>query len=172
MGDKAQAAAGTGWRIRSAGPEDYPRLEEIVRQSPEAAAWIPREDPPRAGSSTVVLVAGELARVAAFAAGHIVSDEAEILNVAVDPLERKQGVASQLVRSLIERLSAAGAKKIFLEVRESNRAAIRLYQKLGFHEAGRRRGYYRNPDEDALVYEKPKSELLNPASTKLPEVSS
>jgi ribosomal-protein-alanine N-acetyltransferase len=56
------------------------------------------------------------------------------------------------MRALLDQAERAVASKIFLEVRESNLPARRLYEKHGFHETGRRRGYYQNPAEDAILY--------------------
>ncbi len=71
----------------------------------------------------------------------------EILNLAVDPDHRRQGVAGILVRKLLQRI----ARPVFLEVRAGNRPALSLYKKLGFTETGLRRSYYRNPIEDAVI---------------------
>jgi ribosomal-protein-alanine N-acetyltransferase len=69
-------------------------------------------------------------------------DEAEILSVAVDPKERGRGLAGELLRHHLARVAARGIAKIFLEVGEDNRAALRLYDKAGFREVGKRAGYY------------------------------
>jgi ribosomal-protein-alanine N-acetyltransferase len=73
--------------------------------------------------------------------------ESEILNLAVDPGERRSGVA----RALLNEALAGAPGAWFLEVRASNAAAIRLYEQAGFERAGRRDGYYREPAEEALV---------------------
>ena len=80
-----------------------------------------------------------------------VIDESEILNIAVDPGDRGKSIGSALLDAAIEMASEAGAVETFLEVRESNAAARGLYESRGFTEIARRRGYYRNPVEDALV---------------------
>jgi len=78
-------------------------------------------------------------------------DEAEILDLAVDPAHRRKGCATFLLQRFFQHASQTPAKKIFLEVRESNAAAIALYQKAGLEICGRRPNYYRNPEENALV---------------------
>ncbi|MDQ3523203.1 MAG: ribosomal protein S18-alanine N-acetyltransferase, partial [Gemmatimonadota bacterium] len=78
-------------------------------------------------------------------------DEAELGNVAVAPEARACGVADTLVRAVLERIRQRGARACFLEVRESNLAAQRLYRRRGFEVVGRRRAYYSRPVEDALV---------------------
>jgi [ribosomal protein S18]-alanine N-acetyltransferase len=70
------------------------------------------------------------------------ADEAEILTVAVAPAARGRGIARQLLARHLGRLAALGTARIFLEVDDGNRAALRLYQRAGFHEVGRREGYY------------------------------
>ena len=72
-------------------------------------------------------------------------EEVEILDLAVDPARRRQGYAAFLLRNFLQDASRSAAKKVFLEVRESNAAAIALYQKFGFQISGRRPNYYRNP---------------------------
>lgn len=79
------------------------------------------------------------------------ADEAEILNLCVASTARRAGTGSALVRAIIGRLAALGARHVYLEVRSSNAAARRLYEREGFEPVGRRRGYYRRPVEDAIV---------------------
>lgn len=83
-----------------------------------------------------------------------VLDESDIMNVAVSPQYRKQGVATALIDSLCNALKDKSVKKLSLEVRKSNVSAISLYQKLGFIQVGLRKNYYRNPKEDALILQK------------------
>jgi ribosomal-protein-alanine N-acetyltransferase len=80
-----------------------------------------------------------------------VLDESEILNLAVDARLRGRGVGGLLLDAALEQLRERGATAAFLEVRESNDSARRLYASRGFTEISRRRKYYRNPAEDALV---------------------
>lgn len=80
-----------------------------------------------------------------------VADESELANVAVDASARRRGVARTLVGALLDRATREGVLSMFLEVRESNAAARALYAAFGFTGMTRRRGYYRHPDEDALV---------------------
>ena len=90
---------------------------------------------------------GVVGYVIAFA----IEDDAELLNIAVDPHHRGKGLAGQMLDAVVIQLGARGVKNAFLEVRESNRAARALYASRGFAEIGRRRNYYRRPVEDALV---------------------
>lgn len=79
---------------------------------------------------------------------------ADMMNLAVAPAYRRKGIAEQLVSELICRLQDDQVTCLTLEVRASNMPAIRLYEKLGFLEVGRRPGYYQNPREDALILRK------------------
>ena len=83
----------------------------------------------------------------------LVADEAEIITVAVSPACRRQGIARALMEHML-RLAADARATVYLEVRASNDPAIALYSKLGFAEVGRRKNYYRNPREDALILRK------------------
>ena len=77
--------------------------------------------------------------------------EAEILGLAVQAEHRRQGLATLLLKSFLQQAAASGTHHVFLEVRESNRAALALYRNFGFQIAGRRPDYYRSPEESALV---------------------
>ena len=81
-------------------------------------------------------------------------DEADVMNVAVHPDFRRQGIAEKLISTLVEELKNRGIHALMLEVRASNAPAIALYEKLGFQQVGLRKNYYRNPKEDALILRK------------------
>jgi ribosomal-protein-alanine N-acetyltransferase len=97
------------------------------------------------------LVAEEAGAILGYLVARTAGDEAEVLDVAVTPAARGRGIGRALLAEALRRLRARGARRAYLEVRESNAAARRLYQSLGFAAVGRRRGYYRQPTEDALV---------------------
>jgi len=78
-------------------------------------------------------------------------DEADVMNVAVDPNFRGQGIAAALLEELFRMGEKRGIAAFTLEVRSSNRAAIGLYEKLGFVTEGVRRNFYEMPKEDALI---------------------
>lgn len=100
------------------------------------------------------LVAAEGDTVAGYIGSQTVIDETDMMNVAVHPDFRRQGIAEELVNTLVENLQKMGSHCLTLEVRASNVPAIALYKKLGFAEIGRRKNYYRNPREDALILRK------------------
>ena len=100
------------------------------------------------------LVAAEGDTVAGYIGSQSVLGESDMMNVAVDPAYRRQGIGEKLILALIEGLREKGNHCLSLEVRASNDPAILLYQKLGFSQIGKRPGYYRNPREDALILRK------------------
>ena len=79
-------------------------------------------------------------------------EQGDILTVGVEPAARRKGVGSALLTALIEGFCARGGKQLFLEVRASNEAARKLYEKHGFCAVGVRRNYYQKPSEDGIVY--------------------
>lgn len=83
-----------------------------------------------------------LRKPAGFILYRVVSDEAEILTVAVTPASRRRGLGRALIEDALRHAYRAGAGRMHLEVDEMNRAAIALYQRLEFRESGRRKGYY------------------------------
>ena len=100
------------------------------------------------------LVALDGETVAGYVGSQTVMDESDMMNVAVHPDFRKQGIATALVLGLVEELRKKGSHCLTLEVRASNENAISVYRKLDFQEVGRRKSYYRNPREDALILRK------------------
>ena len=100
------------------------------------------------------LVALEGSTVAGYAGSQTVLGETDMMNVAVRPECRRQGVAEALIEGLIVGLKERESHCLTLEVRDSNAPARALYEKLGFLEVGRRKNYYRNPGEDALILRK------------------
>jgi [ribosomal protein S18]-alanine N-acetyltransferase len=78
-------------------------------------------------------------------------DAWHVMNIAVEPDYRRQGIAVALFQRLFELTAADGRRGYTLEVRVSNKAAIKLYERLGFQSRGIRRGYYTDNREDALI---------------------
>ena len=97
------------------------------------------------------LVAERPRGVQGYLIGRIVADEAEILNLAVAPEERRRGIGAALLRDGLALCSERRVKSVFLEVRESNDRARALYSAHGFRPIGQRAGYYRNPPEAAVI---------------------
>ncbi len=100
------------------------------------------------------LVALDGEHVAGYIGSQSVQGESDMMNVAVDPAYRRQGIGELLVSELAAQLKNLGNGSLTLEVRISNESAIALYEKLDFYQVGRRPNYYRNPKEDALILRK------------------
>src|SRR5262249_54803806 len=115
-------------------------IAAIQAASPEAAVWNPLEFNCRVAASEGEVLGFLVTR-------ETVPGESEILNLAVHPSHRRRGIAKRLMQNALT--SAQGMW--FLEVRESNEGALRLYESLGFEQAGRRENYYSNPPESAIV---------------------
>lgn len=100
------------------------------------------------------LVALEGEQLAGYVGSQSVLGESDMMNVAVDPAFRRQGIGEKLILALMEALKQRENHCLTLEVRASNAPAIALYEKLGFVQVGLRKHYYRNPKEDALLLRK------------------
>ncbi len=90
-------------------------------------------------------------KIVAYAGAWVSFNQADVMSVAVDPEYRGQGLGTLLFGELIRVVKARGATAITLEVRPSNTAAIKLYESFGLRSVGRRRGYYIDNGEDALI---------------------
>ena len=104
-------------------------------------------------TASFIVAQGENGEVLGYAGLHVILDEGYIDNVAVRPEYRRQGIADQLL-DVFCRFGEAHLRFLTLEVRPSNTAAVALYEKHGFREAGRRKDYYTDPTEDALLLTK------------------
>ena len=137
--------------IRRFDARDAAAVGEILASSPQAAAWTVK-------SLEQLNIRGELGwviedkkSVAGFLVVRAVVAEAEILNLCIAPEKRRSGLAESLLDVAVAELRRTRVDRLFLEVRESNTPAISFYQKHKFRETGRRPGYYRNPDEAAVL---------------------
>lgn len=99
-------------------------------------------------------VAVENGAVRGYIGSHQVLEEAEVMNLAVDPTQRRRGIGETLLRYLCGVLRDIGADYLLLEVRESNAPARTLYEKVGFYPIGRRPRYYQNPEETGIIMRK------------------
>mgnify|MGYP004547620373 FL=1 len=100
------------------------------------------------------LVAQEGQTLLGYVGSQTCQDETDMMNIAVSPASRRQGVARALIEALVSALRQRGSKQLTLEVRASNGPARQLYESLGFLQVGLRKNYYRNPKEDALILRK------------------
>ena len=133
--------------LRAASLDDAPALARIAREVlPEG--W--SEHSIRVSLARPGACAFVTEPIRGFVLGWRSAEQAEILTLAVEKDFREQGIGRALAEALLERLRGDGARRVSLEVRSSNAAALRLYASLGFAAAGVRRRYYRD-GEDALV---------------------
>lgn len=140
---------GTPRVARPACAGDLPAVQSIFKEADLALSGATTETARDAGRNFfVVEVGGQL--VAAIHWRTIVP-EAEILDIAVRADHRRCGHAAFLLQEFLRHARATGVRKMFLEVRESNVAALALYRKFNFVLTGRRKNYYRNPREAALL---------------------
>jgi ribosomal-protein-alanine N-acetyltransferase len=148
-------AVSKGARIRAFRPEDIPELVSITEESSQAASWSRESYEELCKSGGFLAFVSERAgSVSGFVVGRQVADEGEILNVAVRRENRRKGEGQALLSAVLEQLHRRGVRRVFLEVRESNETAIAFYQAQGFAKTGRRPGYYREPEEAAVMMEK------------------
>lgn len=138
--------------VRNFLPEDAEAVLAIAAQAPAAANWskesylkFAREE----GSLALVLEIDS--QIQGFLVGRLAADQAELLNLAVTAAHRRKGAGKALLTHALREWLSRGAKAVYLEVRESNTSAIAFYEKRGFTAAGRRKGYYHQPDEPALT---------------------
>ncbi|MEM6932202.1 MAG: GNAT family N-acetyltransferase [Pseudomonadota bacterium] len=126
-------------------------------------AWQGRERPwtaakfLRFATTGDVLFLGDRALTDCLIVIRIALDEAEILNLGVVPPARRKGLATRLLAKAEHEAAQLGVRKLFLEVAYDNEAALTLYDRNGFEQVGRRKGYYLRPDgsrADALVMQK------------------
>ncbi len=138
--------------IRPARAEDLDRIA-VLEEAAFADSW-PREllSYELTHSRTFLLVASRAddAPLPGYVLYHYVAGEAELLRLAVEPAERRQGLGRQLVERGLARLRQESIQACFLEVRKDNEPAIQLYRGMGFERVGRRRAYYRD-GTDALI---------------------
>lgn len=134
--------------VTEATEKDAPALAAAEKLCFPADAWSAEAVAAQLAAATgVSLCAWEDGALAGYLFGSYIPPEGEVLRVAVLPARRGKGVGQALLSRFL-----AGVPVCFLEVREGNLAARRLYEKTGFRLSGRRRAYYRDPREDACLY--------------------
>ncbi len=143
--------------IRPATADDVPLMRALEQQSEGAAHWAKREYDalfaPDAPSRIALVATNESGdtQLYGFVIARCAVGDWEIENVVVAQAHRRLGIGTKLTRALLTQAHVGGATSVLLEVRESNLAARRLYETLGFSQQGRRSNYYREPKEDALL---------------------
>jgi len=161
--------------LRRAQPADLDPILAIASASPEAPQWPPAaygsyltSDPASPNLLRNAIVAVLRDHIEAFAAATLLLDGAQNLcqldSMAVHPQARRQGLATALLRALLEWAAFNHAHHFSLEVRASNAPAIRLYQRFGLRPEGLRPRYYAHPEEDALILGMPVTLVLPDSS--------
>ncbi len=141
--------------IRSARLNDVSEILAIEQQAASASHWTSAQYGKLVNDGVVLVAeldAQDTGKLCGFLCVQIVAGDWEIENVVVAAEFLRRGVASELMIALIQRAREGRASAILLEVRESNLAARGLYEKHAFREVGRRRLYYKVPEEDAILY--------------------
>jgi len=152
-------------RIRRAGVGDVDFMVALGRTAPSSGQWTEKQyrdmlQGLETGVQRLALIAerqtsnphdGSDDRVG-FLVACLIAPEWELENIVVSAQVRRTGVGKTLFGALLDAARETDSEAVFLEVRESNHAARRLYEKLAFRETGRRKSYYANPLEDAILY--------------------
>ena len=151
---------GAGFEIRAAKVSDMDALFALERSIPTAPHW------PRAAYAAILaddifaprrcLMVASDGELLGFAVGVVhPAGDAELESIAVAESARRQGIAGALCTAVANWCSQQGTTELLLEVRAASAGAIALYTKLGFTAVGRRPGYYRQPNDDAVVMRMP-----------------
>lgn len=155
LGEASDADLGDEVRVRAMRPEDLSAVMRIEK----ASYSMPWGDGTFRGllrrADSDLIVAEAAGQTVGYAVAWFVVDQAELGNVAVAQDWRGRGIGALLLEEILDRAGRRGMREIFLEVRPSNLVAQRLYERHGFREVGRRRHYYLEPSEDALVMRSP-----------------
>lgn len=153
--------------IRKATAADIPSMMELARASATAAHWTEQQYrdlfSPGAKVHRLAIVAEGWSApvphpatpaecVLGFLVARFLTPECELENIAVASTVRRRGIGRQLLDALKLAAGETNCESVFLEVRESNPAARALYESVGFKREGRRKSYYSNPSEDAILY--------------------
>jgi ribosomal-protein-alanine N-acetyltransferase len=151
-------------QLRPMAPTDLAAVMQLLAETPQAPVWREadyhsffRPEDPQIPLRRLAWVLSSGETVLGFAAAALLTTggitEGELEFVVVPPGIRHRGYGASLIDAVLQWARASGARVIRLEVRESNTPAIRLYQRHGFVRSGQRRGYYRAPDEVAVLME-------------------
>jgi ribosomal-protein-alanine N-acetyltransferase len=140
-------------RVRRFEPRDAERVREIAEQTAEAAQWSAESFQHLGSDAQFAWVVDSAVNgvIGFLVARTVAADEAEILNLAVAPANRRSGYATQLLQACLNELARRNIQNVYLEVRESNLTATGFYEKHKFVRTGRRPAYYQHPTEAAVL---------------------
>jgi ribosomal-protein-alanine N-acetyltransferase len=149
-------------KIRAATSADIPGIIALARASDTAAQWTDRQYHELLSEARLVLVVLSETEDASHAPSEVlligflvarrVDREWELENIVVAESAQRKGIGTALMNALFNAASEPDSEAVFLEVRESNKGARALYERSGFESVGRRKSYYAQPLEDAILY--------------------
>ncbi|MEN2995286.1 MAG: ribosomal protein S18-alanine N-acetyltransferase [Thermodesulfovibrio sp.] len=137
-------------KIRNLKEEDLPYILNIATQSFSLPWSLKTFKDEFLNPNTIFKVAEFDGEIAGYIVLRKILDEAELLSIAVKPELRRKGIATKLIKNILDEIKDS-VKCCFLEVRVSNIKAINLYEKLGFKKVRIRKKYYTLPEEDAII---------------------
>ena len=139
--------------IVHAKPENIARVAEIARESfPDP--WSEDSFKNELSENGLFSVAFDGGKLEGYVVLRSLDVECELLDIAVAPEARRTGIGEAMLATAVAYAEEHGAEKVWLEVREGNADALRLYKRYGFREVGRRKAYYASPVEDAVLMER------------------
>jgi len=134
--------------IRPATPKDLTDMAALEAAEPMGTQWSAKQLGESLQKQDAIILAIEVeGQLAGHAVAWWIAGELEVMTLAISPVFRRRGLGQRLLQAL---LNARSHQSAFLELRESNLAALKLYQQAGFETVGRRKRYYRD-GEDALI---------------------
>lgn len=143
--------------VRPASPTDVPAILALERSSVSAAHWqhaaYESIFDPAAPERLALVLADSKQQVRGFVIARISGGDCELENIVVDESSRRKGFGRMLLHTVIASITIRRMTRVLLEVRDSNQTARAFYESLGFELSGRRRAYYTNPADDALLYQ-------------------
>lgn len=141
-------------KLRPATVADIPTLMALEKHAVTSAHWSAEQYQAvfSTAQSRIALIIEDHEAIQGFLVARGVGSEWELENIAIAGPARRRGLGSRLLGEFLNAARSLGATTVFLEVRESNSAARRLYEKWAFSESGRRANYYRDPKESAVTY--------------------
>lgn len=137
-------------QIRNMLHKDICQVAELERQC-FSEPWSENSLKESLESDSYAFLVAEEERIVGYMGVNLILDEADVTNVAVDIKYRCRGIGEKLLFSMMQLCKRKGVTAMTLEVRSSNQAAIRLYQKMGFCSVGIRKNFYKKPTENAVI---------------------
>jgi ribosomal-protein-alanine acetyltransferase len=147
----ASNESASAYVVRRFASRDVEAIEVLAKNSPEAAQWSRESCAQLNDRGYLAWVSDAAGTLLGFLVARVAAREAEILNLAVDPANRRRGIAGGLFHEALAEFRRLSVTRVFLEVRETNLAAISFYEKHEFVRTGERPDYYQHPREAAVL---------------------